>query len=116
MYIAKLICLLTACESEYSNGIVWPRRLSGSSVSIRCSVLHLSFRSGVYITRMCLPNGQWGDVDMSACTMKSETTPLVMVETSSEVNTSLLTSQVLYCMYVHTIQRQKIMMIYCNKT
>ena len=103
----SFICLLTACESEYSNGIVWPKRQSGSSVSIRCSVLHSSFRSGVYITRMCFPNGQWGDVDMSACTMRSEATPLVMVETSSEVNASLLTSQVQYIVFTYNIQIQK---------
>ena len=105
--------MLTACESEYSNGIVWPRRQSGSSVSIRCSVLHSSFRSGVYITRMCLSNGEWSDVNMSACTMRSEATPLVMVETSSEVNVSLLTSQVQYCMYIYFKDKKNYMMIQC---
>ncbi|XP_065884496.1 uncharacterized protein [Dysidea avara] len=83
-----------ACDSEYSGGIVWPRRQANNLVRIRCSALHSSFRSGVYITRMCYSNGEWGGVNMSACTMRLDANPLVLVETNSEVDATMLTNQI----------------------
>ena len=94
MYYLDLY-LSTACDSEYRSGVVWPKRQYDNLVRIRCSALHSGFRSGVDITRMCYSNGEWGEVDMSACTMRSEATPIVMVETSSEVDSSMLINQVL---------------------
>ena len=73
---------------------MWPRRQANNLVRIRCSALHSSFRSGVYITRMCYSNGEWGGVNMSACTMRLDANPLVLVETNSEVDATMLTNQV----------------------
>ena len=97
LLLSNLLYLSTACDSEYSGGVVWPRRQSNQLVRIRCSALYSSFRSGVYITRMCYSNGEWGDVDMSACTMRSDANPVILVETRSEVDATMLINQVLKC-------------------
>ena len=64
---------------------------------IRCSALHSSFRPGVYIARMCNNNAEWGSVDYSNCTMRSNAVPLIMVEVkdlSSSVNATSAVKQV----------------------
>ena len=81
-------------------GILWPRQTSNTLARVRCSLLHSSFRSGVDITRMCYSNGEWADVDMSACTMRSDARPLVMMETDNGGDVTLIVSEV--CIYIHT--------------
>lgn len=63
-------------------------------------MFHSSFRSGVYVTRMCDENGEWGDVDFSMCTMKSTATPLIVFEvntTTSPLRTSAIVNEVCLC-------------------
>jgi len=43
---------------------------------------------------MCDSDGEWGDVDMSACTMRSDAIPILMVEASGQVDASMLINQV----------------------
>ena len=86
-----------ACEPEYSHGLLWGRHQSNQLVHIRCSAFHSNFRSGVYITRMCDENGEWGEVDFSMCTMKTTATPLIVFEvntTTSPLRTSAIVNEV----------------------
>ncbi|XP_065894114.1 uncharacterized protein [Dysidea avara] len=89
-----LLNVLQACQSNYSMGILWPRQTSNTLARVRCSLLHSSFRSGVDITRMCYSNGEWADVDMSACTMRSDARPLVMMETDNGGDVTLIVSEI----------------------
>ena len=50
---------------------------------MRCSAFHSNFRSGVYITRMCSEDGEWGGIDFSSCTMRSDANPLLVFEINS---------------------------------
>ena len=50
---------------------------------------------------MCYSNGEWGDVDMSACTMRLGTFPLVMVETNSAEDDTLLMDEVSMSCLMH---------------
>jgi len=88
------LVFLVACQKDYSTGILWPRHEPDQLARVRCSSLHSSFRSGVYITRMCYSNGEWSDVDISACTMRTNTSALVMVETHDHGNATLNTNEV----------------------
>lgn len=64
---------------------------------IRCSAFHSSFRSGVYISRMCNEIGEWDEIDFSSCTMRLDAKPLLVFETnstSSVVNTEEIMNDV----------------------
>ena len=93
----RLLLLYIACEPEYKNGLFWERRQNNQLAQIRCSAFHSNFRSGVYISRMCSENGDWGDTDFSRCTMRSDANPLLVFEinsTSSVVDTTGIMSDV----------------------
>ena len=75
--------LYLACEPEYRSGLLWDRRQNNQLARIRCSMFHSNFRSGVYITRMCNENGEWGNIDFSSCTMRANTNPLLVFEINS---------------------------------
>ena len=86
-----------ACEPEYRNGLLWERHQSNQMAQIRCSTFHPSFRSGVYIGRICNENGEWSDIDFSSCTMRLDAKPLLLFEinsTSSVVNTEEIMNDV----------------------
>ena len=86
-----------ACEPEYKNGLLWERHQSNQMAQIRCSAFHSSFRSGVYISRMCNENGEWSEIDFSSCTMRLDAKPLLVFEinsTSSVVNTEEIMNDV----------------------
>ena len=86
-----------ACEPEYRNGLLWERHQSNQTAQIRCSIFHPSFRSGVYIGRMCNENGEWSGIDFSSCTMRLDAKPLLVFEinsTSSVVNTEEIMNDV----------------------
>ena len=53
---------------------------AGQLARLRCSEFHPSFRSGVYISRMCGSDGQWGEIDFTNCTMDLNSAPFVHVE------------------------------------
>ena len=61
---------------------------------VRCSRFYSSFSPGVYITRMCNSNGEWGNVDYSSCTIRLEALPLIIVEIQ-DLNSSISTSSVI---------------------
>ena len=88
-----------ACQPNYIDGTSWNRQLSGKQARIRCSTFHRSFRPGVYITRRCDNNGEWGDVDYSSCTMRPDALPVVMVE-GMGVNASSFAFQVITNVYI----------------
>ena len=91
---------LTACPQDYSGGILWNRHRVNEIAHIRCSNFHPSFRPGVYITRMCNSNGEWGNVDYSSCTMKLKVLPVIMIEVKqfdSSINTTSIVNQVGRC-------------------
>jgi len=101
--------VFTACQEDYSTGILWQRHDSDQLARVRCSTLHSNFRSGVDITRMCYFNGEWADVDMSSCTMRSDASPLVMVETDNG-NVTVIVNEVcirnlqyMYYRYAHVL-------------
>ena len=67
------------------------------SARVRCSRFYPSFSPGVYITRMCTNNGEWGNVDYSSCTMRLEALPLIMAEVKdldSAISTTSVVNQV----------------------
>lgn len=72
-----------ACEPQYKNGLLWERHQNNQLARIRCSAFHSNFRSGVYITRICNENGEWGVIDFSSCTMRSDAKPLLVFEINS---------------------------------
>ena len=95
--------MYTGCQQSYVDGMLWDRHLTGQQARIRCSRLYKSFRPGVYITRMCYDNRQWGDVDFSSCTMRPEANPLIMVEVvkvTDDIPTSSVVDEVhVYVLY-----------------
>lgn len=54
--------------------------MSNGLASVNCSDLHPNFHSKVYITRPCHYNREWGSVDFSQCTMKPNSTLIIMIE------------------------------------
>ena len=80
-----MICffILPVCHQDYESGILWGKQRTDKSTNVNCSDLHPSFQSDVNITRKCLDNRQWGSVDFSGCTMKPDSTLLVMIEVES---------------------------------
>jgi len=97
--ITTTLFCYAACQTNYSNGISWSRYRIGLQATIRCSVFHPSFRSGVHITRTCDVNGEWGNANFSDCSMRQDAFPFIMVEGKglAETNTSLFESQVYAC-------------------
>ena len=92
-------CYIThsACQQDYIGGLLWERQRVNQLARISCSRLHPSFHTGVYITRMCSPSGEWGRVDFCSCTMRLSATPFIMIEAkgfSSSENVSALSDQV----------------------
>ena len=80
-------CVLsTACEADFTGGLLWPTSRRDRLVTQRCSELHPSFRSGVMISRQCGSNGNWLPVSVQDCTMFDNSNPLVIVYFA--VNTS----------------------------
>ena len=76
------------CNQDYDSGIIWRKERSNGLANVNCSDLHPSFQPGVNITRKCLDNREWGNVDFSGCTMKPGSTLLIMVEVESSSITS----------------------------
>ena len=94
--IFAIVCYVV-CQPNYIDGVSWDRHRTGQQARIRCSRFHPSFRPGVYITRMCNDNKEWGDVDYSSCTMRPEADPFVMleVEAMADTNSSSITAEVI---------------------
>ena len=85
---------LIACQQDYIGGILWNRHMINQVARIRCSAFHSSFRPGVYITRMCNNNGEWGSVDYSSCAIRLEAVPLILVEVKDPGSSANATSVV----------------------
>jgi len=81
-----LLYALLACDQDYNSGIVWEKQRTNESTDHSCSDLHSYFQSGVYISRQCHHNRQWGSVDFSDCILRPNSTLLVMVEVNSSSN------------------------------
>ena len=82
-----------ACENDFSEGLFWPNSRQDLLVTQSCSLLHLSFRSGVNIGRQCESDGSWSPVDLRNCTMFIGSQPVVIVYfTVSFNNTDAMTS------------------------
>ena len=88
MYSSSYNYFYVGCQPSYIDGILWNRHLVGGQARVRCSRLYRSFRPGVYITRMCNDNKEWGDVDYSSCTMRPGANPLIMFEIIGTVDMS----------------------------
>ncbi|XP_065903420.1 uncharacterized protein [Dysidea avara] len=85
--------ILPACENDFSEGLFWPNSRQDLLVTQSCSLLHLSFRSGVNIGRQCESDGSWSPVDLRNCTMFIGSQPVVIVYfTVSFNNTDAMTS------------------------
>ena len=71
--------------------------MSNELASVNCSDLHPNFHSKVYITRPCHYNREWGNVDFSQCTMKPNSTVIIMIEVKGILianNTALIMNDV----------------------
>jgi len=68
------------CQDSYSEGLLWRAQSAGQLARLRCSEFHPSLRSGVYISRICGPDGQWGEIDFTNCTMDLQASPFIHVE------------------------------------
>ena len=88
-----------ACQEEYIGGTLWNRNVIAQLAYKSCSSFHESFCSGVYITRMCHFDGEWGYIDYSSCTMGIDATPFVMVEItgSTDISVPATVNQVSRC-------------------
>ena len=69
MYYIERVIFLVACLSSISHGLIWDNQSADTTSFKRCSDLHYNFRSRVYASRKCSPNGEWQDVDLTNCTM-----------------------------------------------
>ena len=69
--------MLTACQSDFANGVLWNATKQGESSSVRCSSLHPNFRYGMR-TRSC-KNGGWSSVSIRDCTMHSNSHSVIIV-------------------------------------
>ena len=85
---------LTACPQNYTGGILWNRHRVNEIAHIRCSRFYPSFSPGVFITRMCNSNGEWGNVDYSSCTLRQGVFPLIMIEVKDPDNSISVASVV----------------------
>ena len=64
---------------DFASGLLWPTSARNRVVTKRCSTLHPSFRSRVYISRNCNDDGTWGPVDDSKCTTLSNAIPTLII-------------------------------------
>jgi len=86
-----------ACQKDYTGGLLWERQRVNQLARIRCSRFHPSLHSGVYITRMCNSNGEWGSVDFCSCTMRLSAIPFILIEVKGfglRANVTALSDQV----------------------
>ena len=77
-----------ACLQNFSGGLLWPTSRRDREVTQRCSTLHPSFRSGVFISRKCNADGTWGVVDESSCTAHSIAIPTLILSFAVNVSQS----------------------------
>ena len=77
-----------ACLQNFSGGLLWPTSRRDREVTQRCSTLHPSFRSGVFISRKCNADGTWGPVDESNCTAQSNAIPTLILSFAVNVSQS----------------------------
>jgi len=71
---------MIVCPKDYSQGLLWEQLDTNRLSRVYCESLHPSFNSEGFITRYCNADRQWGDVDFSSCTMKSDAKLLIMTE------------------------------------
>ena len=77
-----------ACLQNFSGGLLWPTSRHDREATQRCSILHPSFRSGVFISRKCNADGTWGPVDESNCTAQSNAIPTLILSFAVNVSQS----------------------------
>jgi len=87
-----------ACPQDYIGGLLWERQRANQLARISCSRFHPSLHTGVYVTRTCGSNGEWGSVDFCRCTMRLNSMPFILIEVKGfgpSINVTALTNQVL---------------------
>ena len=65
-----------------SHGLVWPTTEVNETARIQCHEINEAFWTGLYVTRKCLDDGIWGNVDTSQCTIKSNRSSFIIYSTS----------------------------------
>ena len=79
-YVSTYIFVtLIACQSDFTNGILWNATKRNQTSSLKCSSLHSSFRDGLQITRSCNSDGSWSNVNVVDCTMRITSPSVVIV-------------------------------------
>ena len=68
-----------ACESQFTGALLWPTTRRSGLVTQQCSELHRMFRPGVMINRQCGETGDWSPISIQDCTMRSNSSALVIV-------------------------------------
>jgi len=108
---------LAACDETFEV-VLWPKTPVSTTAMIRCAEIHSSFPFGPYITRRCNVGEMWGVPDFSNCTMRSDSTPLVVVSVNlgeidgSEERPNALLIQQMVC----TCQFKLMLIVYCTGT
>ena len=71
--------VLAYCPEEFNGGLLWPRTLSESQVSLACSSADPLFERRTMTTRRCDIDGAWSKLDLSTCTLVNESLTFVLV-------------------------------------
>lgn len=79
MLSLRIIIFIAYCPEEVMGGILWPRTISLTEVSLPCSQAGPLFRQGTFTTRSCSEIGAWSDVDLSTCTLVRNAPPFLLV-------------------------------------
>lgn len=67
------------CPEEFNGGLLWPRTVSNSRVSLACNSADPLFERGTMTTRRCDKDGFWSRLDLSTCTLVKDSLTFLLV-------------------------------------
>ena len=92
--ILFIITLFPDCPEDVTLGVVWKRSLTNTTHKHQCSSIHPSFKLSDMLTRECMKNRSWGQVDMSQCVMDIDSPVLmILVITLNTENSTLVQAE-----------------------
>ena len=71
--------MIAYCSEELNGGLLWPKTLSNSQVSLPCNNAGPLFERHTMTTRYCDVYGVWSDLDLSTCTLVEESVTFLLV-------------------------------------
>ena len=71
--------MIVYCLEELNGGLLWPKTLSNSQISLPCNNAGPHFERHTMTTRYCDLNGIWSDLDLSTCTLVEKSVTFLLV-------------------------------------